>query len=121
MKTRIDLNSVIFEGMNRNLQSAISAVLREVHKENFRSGDITLKLTIGSTIEYTDVPDGIGGITRAPYNAPVFAHKINIALQKKDSLEGVYIAKGQQLESRDGVFELKDVNKAQIEMEIEND
>lgn len=114
---KINLNSSVFTEMNHQLDVAIQAVLREVYKKNFQSGDITLKLIIGSHTDFAQVPDGMGGVTNAPYEKPVFVHKINIALQKKSSLDGSYIAKGQMLEFNDGVFELRDVDKAQMEME----
>ena len=67
---KINLNSSVFTEMNHQLDVAIQAVLREVYKKNFQSGDITLKLIIGSHTDFAQVPDGMGGVTNAPYEKP---------------------------------------------------
>lgn len=114
----VELNSEVFQEMRQNLNVSILAVLKEIHKDNFASGDISLKLTIGRVTEFEKVPDGHGGLVNKPYKMPVFEHKINISLQKKDSIGGQYVATGKELVYEDGLFELVDVEKAQMEMEI---
>ena len=119
MSQRVDINGEVFKTMRCDLQLVLHNVLYEIFNKNFESGDITLKLNVGTSLEFEDVPDGMGGWTRAHYDIPKFSYKINYALQKKDNIDGAYIAKGQVLALENGYFELVDVEKAQMEMEIE--
>ena len=118
MNQRVDINGEVFKDMRGDLQLVLHNVLIEIFNENFESGDITLKLNVGTSLEFEDVPDGMGGWTRTPYNRPIFNYKINYALQKKDNIDGAYIAEGQVLALENGFFKLMDIEKAQMEMEI---
>lgn len=111
----IDLNSDIFDEMRTELDSAIVRVVKEIYDGNFKGGDISLKLSIDTETDFTEVPDGLGGVTNEPYKKPFFIHSIGVTLQKKDSIKGHYVAEGKQIELMNDKYVLKEVEQAQID------
>lgn len=101
-----------FEEMQTSLDASIIHVAKKIATGEFGSGDVSLKLTIGTTSQYKD---------ETMYEMPVFSYKINTNLQKKSNVNGGDIFPNMELSLDDETLVLKEVKSNQIGMFDEED
>lgn len=114
---RLSIYAPEFKEMLENLEMSFLHVAKKINGDEFESGDITLKLSVGTDIDFVEIPDGYGGVTSKPYKVPRFSFKTTTSLQKKTDVSGVYVASEKEMKDRDGVIYLIDVDSAQMKME----
>ena len=109
---KFNLNDEKFEEMQMKLNIAVIDISKKIATGEFESGDVSLKLTIGTTSQYKD---------ETMSEMPVFSYKINTNLQKKSNVNGGDIFPNMELSLDDETLVLKEVKSNQIGMFDEED
>ena len=103
-----NLNGIKFEEMQMKLNVAVIDISKKIATGEFGSGDVSLKLTIGTSSQYKD---------ETMYEMPVFSYKINTNLQKKSNVNGGDIFPNMELSlDDDETLVLKEVKSNQLDM-----
>lgn len=103
----ISIESEIFSGMLKDINSEIQRCILHVYDEKFEAGEITLKLTIEIPEAYENFTyiDEYGEeiIETFKYRKPAFGHKVTTTLKKQYKCDGSYSDK-RDIQFKDGKF-----------------
>lgn len=114
----VDIDSPIFNKMRSSLNKQILNVINLVFNDEFKSGEISLKLEIElptayKTINAVDEETGEMVEREYKYKKPVFDHKITTTLKKQFKDEGGYTDE-RDIQLKDGTFIAVPFEKNQI-------
>jgi hypothetical protein len=103
----ISIESKIFNGMLKDLNTEIQRCIHNVYDAKFEAGEITLKLTIELPESYENFPvideKGEASVLSIKYRKPIFEHKVTTTLKQQFKRDGGYRDK-RDIQFRDGRF-----------------
>lgn len=115
----ISIESEIFKGMLKDIDSEIQRCIKHVYDEKFESGEITLKLTIELPHSHENFPvideNGEATVKTYKYRKPVFGHKVTSILKKQYKKDGGYSDK-RDIQFQNGRFVAVPIKEAQVNM-----
>ena len=87
----ITIDSPIFEGMLKNLDSEIQRVIGELYDGDFEAGEINLKLKLNRVEDYKEYPKEDDSNEIYWYRKPEFLYNISTTLKKQFKQEGAFL------------------------------
>lgn len=117
--TEVNIDSPLFKESLNLLDREIKRVIEKLYDEEFRAGEVTLKLSIGLEEDYKEYPVrdelGFNDFEKVYFNKPVIEHNVGTTLKKSYREKGS-ISLDNELKKIDGKFVLVPVKDPQLDM-----
>ena len=112
----IDIYSEVFEEMLEDLNQSVTYVLAHLYKQ-FEGGEITVKLDL--SLQETSQENASGDVYY--YNTPIIKFNRNVVMKKQNKNSSIYYDSDKEIVQGDSGFILRDVDKYQIDMFVQED
>ncbi|WP_017752500.1 hypothetical protein [Clostridium tyrobutyricum] len=116
----VDINNPAFKKIFDSLDIRIKAIMDKIYDgKDFASGDITLKITLGTTDNSKDfvvIKNGELTNKRYEYRSLDIKHAITTTLKKTDKTDGEYIGQKELVKNGDGEYVEVPVRDSQMNM-----
>lgn len=116
----VDIDNPTFKKIFKQLDLRIKAVMDKIYdNKDFQSGDITLKITLGTVNNIRDLvvmKDGKLINKNYEYKSLDIKHAITTALKKTDKVGGEYISKKELIKNPEGEYIEVPIKDSQMNM-----
>lgn len=117
--TEINVDSPLFKEALNLLDSEIKRIVEKIYNDEFKSGEVTLKLNIRLVEDFKEFPavDDLGfkNSEIVYFNKPIIEHNVSTTLKKQFKEKGS-ISLDSEIKKIDGQFVLVPVKDPQLDM-----
>ena len=118
--TEINVNSPLFKEALNILDNEIKRIIEKVYNDEFKSGEVTLKLNIGLVEDSKEFPVqdelGFNDNKVVYFNRPVIEHNVSSTLKKQYREKGSISLASEIKKTDEGSFVLVPVEDPQLNM-----